>query len=282
MTSFKMPSLFETTTANKFFQDFVELNRHRRSFSQRSISQKLGWPISYIPDLIKGRKVLSIQRAIQFGRYFKLDPISLEKLILLSIESMKLLSSREMEELKSTKSRVRKDKTKDTEILDAKMMLVFECIRWLKGTGTKKDIVELLSARHITANDVIRALETLSKKALITKLGDKYKASTENLFSDDSGDIDDSALHIQFAEILQAFFKKKVGPALYNSAYVHIERSRFNEIADRIVALRNWIFEISIIDGKRSIEEDVRLFQLDFNVTPIFSKEQAARWRQRT
>lgn len=195
-----------------------------------ALAQRLKWPISYIPDLIRGRKKLTLARAIAFARRYRLDPISLEKLILLAVRDSGLLEKNESALLDAQKTRRRHPPTED----------------------------------------------------MVAKRGVSFTVSSEPLYTDDRGQVNDSAMHTRFASLFASFFRNAplFGPALYNSAFVHLDVSRFEEVAEKIVALRNWILEISRIDEAVTLDRDVRLFQLDFNLTPICHKKtaQGLRW----
>jgi uncharacterized protein (TIGR02147 family) len=277
-----MPSIFDEKSASSFFKKFIELNRDRKGFSQRAVSTRLKWPVSYLPDLIRGRKPLSIQRAVQFARYFKLSPIDMEKLILLSLHDQKMIDSLENASLKNTKSQTRKNAPEDLDLLDAHLLLVLECIRWFKGQATAEGLSELLKPRGLTEKDILKSIKILMKKDLIQKENEHYKTTSKAILGDDfDSAANDAQMHKQFASMTMEYFNQAFGPAVYNSAFVHIERSRFEEIADRIVAFRNWLLEISAIDAQKEVHEDIRLFQLDLNLTPIVSKPIAQTWRRK-
>lgn len=283
MEKYKIPSLFKIETASQFFKEFIELNKIKRNFSQRGISQKLQWPASYIPDLIKKRKKFTLSRAIQFSHKFDLDTIDMEKLIYLSIFDMKLLEPQELAKLKKNKHNFRHEPTQDFDLLDAKIFLVLECVKWLKGTATFEKIKDLTSRQGLSEIDIVNSLEMLKHKKIIKIIKDKYSILQDGIKSDDYNPtaFQVAQLHITFSQFFQSFMKNPIGPAVYNSAIVHLDREKFEQIADKVIAIRNWILEIANKDGKLGTEKDVRLFQLDLNLVPIFSKDTAFKYRKK-
>lgn len=276
----QIPSLFEVTTASEFLKNLIALNKDRRGFSQRGLSTRLKWPSSYIPDVIKGRKKFTIIRAVQLGRYLSLDAIDLEKLILIAVADLGYISQAEAHRLQEIKSPKRTAPTKDSELLDAHVFLVLEIIRWFKGHATLDDLNQLVQVQGLKSQDVLRALRILHRKKIVTVKNKRYIAKDLNLMSDDILG-DDVKIHTQFSEFFRNFLRNRFGPAVYNASIVHCERAKFEQIADKITALRNWLHEISAKDQMLSAEKDVRLFQLDLNLTPLFSKDTAKELRSR-
>lgn len=267
-----LPDLNESGSARDYFQLFVLQNKHQVFFSQRWVAKELNWPVSYLPDLLKGRKKFTITRALQFARRFRLDSFDMEKLIFLAIQDLHpdLVSILSISH--KNKSKIRKSKTCDLDLLDAKTLLVMEYIRWSKGQITKAKLLELVSRQEVTAEEVLAALKLLSNKGLVSCKNGKFSSPGNPIFSDDfdsHNSQEDRIIHEQFSDFFKIFLRKKIGPAVYNNAIVHLHRRRFEELADKLVSLRNWILSTAEADGKLPFNEDVRLFQLDLSLTPL-------------
>lgn len=258
------------------------MNARVRGFSQRSISTKLGWPVSYLPDLMKKRKTFTIKRAIEFGNYFDLNPIDFEKLIYLSITDSGLIKNEDMQKIVSTKSQVRYKPTEDFELLSASTFLIFESVRWLQGKATLQVLIDLALKKDISADLVLESVRQLTARKLIEKKGNEYRVMQDFLMSDDYGPANETIkkFHQQFSMLQHKYFEDPIGPGFYNSAIVHIERSRYDEIVNRMAAFRNWIFEISKKDAKLPQKDDVRLFQFDINLTALFEKNLCKKLRE--
>jgi hypothetical protein len=277
--SLKIPDLFEKKTAHDFFYEFLEANSTKRGFSQRSLSAKLGWPVSYLPDLMKKRKAFTIKRAIEFGNYFHLSPIDFEKLIYLAMVDSGQAKSDELLKIKAAKEPLRYVDDKNFELMNVATLMVFTIVGWLKGTATTEVVIEAGLKKGFSAEVIQECLAKLMKLNVIQKEGEKLVPTREYLFTDDrdsSKELTDLNVGInqQFMTLQGKFLEAPFRPCFASSAFVLIERSRFEEIADRMVAFRNWIFEISKNDGRQPLDKDIRLFQFDLNLTSLFKDDE--------
>jgi hypothetical protein len=280
MSLLTIPSLFDQSDASSFFATFVAANAHRKSFSQRSFSLKIKWPISYIPDLIKGRKKFSIERAIQFGNFVKLDPIDFEKLIYLAIAS-----SHDKEEnlgrIKSIKSGEHRENAFNAKINSAKVMLVFTGIGWLKEFATEKNIFDLVAERNVSVEETKAILKFLLEDKIITVKDSVYIPLMHELSIDTatipSGDY---TLWLEFLKFQEIFYAKKPAKfSSFSSWLVVLENSRLEEIKKRMDAFRHWIIEISNIDEQLDSSANTSIYQFDFNLCKLTTDEKNKKLR---
>lgn len=99
----KIPCISKQENAVSFFSELIALNSDNRAFSQRALSLKLKWPSSYITDILKGRRGLTISRAIQFASYFQFEAANFKKLIFLAIESSVSMEPQDLERIRSVR-----------------------------------------------------------------------------------------------------------------------------------------------------------------------------------
>lgn len=277
---YTLPKIFKVESVQDYLKEFLNLNSTRRGFSQRSFAKKIKWPISYISDVQRKRKNFSIKRALEFASFHNLSPLDYERLIYFSLLDSGLLKTTEFSKVFKSKKPTLYSPTVTGSLLDMNVLIIFESIRWLKGTATLEALNQLLSERGIPYSEIIRTTLLLTEKGYIKKEISRYYVLQEYIMSDDSKDLEiGKKLHQQFMSSIIKFVEQPYGPADYNSCIVTINRERFHEIADRIRALRNWILELSTLDSQLQIEEDVRLFQLDMNFTPIFKKDTCLKFR---
>lgn len=275
---YKLPSLYEVKTAKDFFKEFIELNKSRKNFSQRGFSKKLNWPISYISDIISGRRNFTVQRAVEFSQFLNLDTLDFEKIIFLSVQNLFPQYQDEIEKVKNLKNNKIFSATSNQKILSAKIFLVFECINWLKDQATFENILELNYRQKIEKVELKKILQILIENKLTQINKSKYINLVDTIcFDDKITNEAEGLLHKEFSEFFQNYLTNKIGPANYMSSVMQMSRESFNELSQKLISLRNWTVEVAKRDSQITHnDKDVRVFQLDLNITPCFSKETAA------
>jgi hypothetical protein len=83
---FKCPTIKAFKNAPDFFNEFYVINQPQ--MSHRIFADALQWPASLLGDIIQRRKPLSVNRAVEFGRYFNLHSVEIEHLIMLSLQEV--------------------------------------------------------------------------------------------------------------------------------------------------------------------------------------------------
>jgi hypothetical protein len=82
-----LPEIFNYTKANDFIRDLYNRNKARNpAFSYGFVSSCLSWPPSLIADLIAERRQMTMQRALELGRWLELDDYRLDYLVLLALK----------------------------------------------------------------------------------------------------------------------------------------------------------------------------------------------------
>jgi hypothetical protein len=272
--NYLLPNLFESKNASEFFAQFIEMNLSDKRFSQRSFATRIKWPSSYIPDVIKGRKKLTVSRAIQFGNFVKLGPIDFEKLIYLAIYDT-TSETEGLERITALKTPENPIETDDKELVDIRIFLIFVCIHWLKGEATLEKLITLAAAKKIGVEELNSVLTLLLAKNMIEKnAAGRYSTRAEGILIYSGAALQDYKIWQDYADFQRQFFEKPTGPAAFGSNFVIIEKARFKDIADRMMAFRKWIVEISRVDALLPSEVETGMFQFDLNLTPVMSTEQ--------
>lgn len=281
MEKFKFPSPYKHETVCNFFSDFISLNQKSDSFSHRHIADKLGWPTSYISDLVKGRKNLTCLRSIEFSSFANYSPLETERLLFIGIHTGLPISKQNnifSEKIlgKITKNRIQNNDQLDL-IYDPKTLFVFEIIKWCKKYISPENISKLLKTFKIKTSDVELVLKKLDDRNVIEyEPQKKLKIKQPILWADECGD---SAMgievHKHFAESFIQFCDDPQGPALFNSVLLELPKEKFPELADQIIALRNWFQNLAIetFNSKINNTDDTFVFQLDLNLFPIIDKD---------
>jgi hypothetical protein len=280
MSHYIIPNLFEQSTVKQFFLEFIAANSVKVSFSQRSFSMKIGWPISCISDVLSGRRSLTLERAIQLGNFLKLNPLDFEKLIYLTI-SDSIGDPEALKRIKTGQVAERGTPIVDDDLLtSAKTMLVYEAIRWLGEFATLEKVSTIANERRIDHESVKLILQALIEKKMIAKNGSIYQVLKPGCTSD--VEVNDKVpekksspgkLWQEFAEFQQIFLEDPKSHAFFCSHLLIMSKSKFNEVREKMNAFNNWIMENDLKDADIEAFDDARIFQFDLNLSPIVNED---------
>lgn len=82
----RIPPLKKYDSAKSFFQDFYQVNQP--DMTHRSFAMEICWPSSLLGDIMQGRKPLTVNRAVEFANFMKLNSIQCEHLIILALKEV--------------------------------------------------------------------------------------------------------------------------------------------------------------------------------------------------
>jgi hypothetical protein len=82
----QIPHLKNFRSAKDFFQEFYRLNQP--DLSHRGFANEIDWPVSLLGDMMQGRKPLTVNRAVEFARFFDLNSLEHEYLIVLALKEV--------------------------------------------------------------------------------------------------------------------------------------------------------------------------------------------------
>lgn len=83
---YKVPHLQDCKNAQEFFRKLYEINQPK--LSHRKFAGELNWPVSYLGDVIQGRKKLTVNRAIQLATALQLNAFQHEYLLMLALQEV--------------------------------------------------------------------------------------------------------------------------------------------------------------------------------------------------
>lgn len=294
----QIPDIQKYIDCQNYVSDLYSLNRKNGGVgSFRFYAKKLNWPISYLNEVIKGSKKLSIKRAIELGQFLDLDSVDLERLIYLSMKDTESQTIRDYINRKlqnEHKFEERFQVSKNTDFTDdwleavpedifkdISLLAIFDVISWKRGHITPFGIANILYSFPDLKN-----IEILSEKLSILKqygyisYQDPISSVTEfdvikkKLFFSVSKE---NAIHMgQYADNYKRFLSAANQRGWIASGFVTIPRARLNAVKKRIINLRNWLLQIDNEDffSQEDSTEDSLIFQLDLNLFSILDCEQ--------
>jgi uncharacterized protein (TIGR02147 family) len=293
----KFPPIEKFNNYKDYLQDFYTLNKKQGgSGSYRFYAQKLGWPVSYLNDVLQGRKKLSLARALEFGKFAKMDLVDLERFIYLSLkdsesEEVKSYFEKKIQAEKNTETYFqvsqKPENAGDDFIIiperifsDISLLAIFDLITWSNGSVKLSEIPELLyTFPELHKIDVLlEKIKILENEALITCVYSSKKeiikfeyVKKRLLFS-----LTKETAHnmSQYAENYSRFLKHTEQRGWIGSGFLKLPKEKLAEVQKRILSLRNWLIEIDkeVLENPREKRDDVLLFQLDLNLFSLIAK----------
>lgn len=258
-----IPKIKKFNSCSEYLKEFYEANKkNNKNFSFRLIAKKLKWPISYLPEVISSKKNLSIQRALEFAAYAKLNSNDTERLIYLSLHSSltpELKTIIENQFLKMSSGEIFKS-TISAE--DHKIFLHLESLaihQYLNYHSGKLDIKHLLNSLvtfpNLTEEKVQQIIELLLVKGIIKEVGkNQFVVIKQEIFFDQDapGNEHNEEIHkrvlkveSEYANIYQRFLEKPFGSGCFFSGFLQIPNDKLEEANDKIFQLRDFLINLS-------------------------------------
>ena len=280
----KLPNIKKFYSSTEYFADLYALNKSsKKTFSHRAFARKVKWPASYLSDIIKGRRKLTIARGLQFAGSIKLSPAETEYLIFLCLSDYD--DPNVSEHFKSVlKSR---NLPKDRQVSFKNYLSLFDNIRGmylrellLWGQG-KVPLSRLLSAQipfpELNEKAVLEeTLNFLLNRKLIRQVApDHYVVVESELFAlDDNEFTKDNPQplanhYIHQLEILSRLYKRYTGYGFSFSGYIDICKERYPEIQNKMFELRDWLISLSQEKKSPQLPEN-ETFQVELHCIPLF------------
>jgi uncharacterized protein (TIGR02147 family) len=285
----KLPNIKKYKSTKDFFEAIYELNKkEKKIFSYRYFANQLGWPVSYLNDVVKGRKKTTLTRAIQFSQKFKLSTYQTEYLIFLCLaESEKgdisqyFVDKIDATSLKKEKnsSMVTLQKTYHHPIYNVLYIL----IEWGQGKLTIDELATMQTSFPELHDKKIQkeAVDNLLKKKIIKKMApNTYDLNIQTDFAiDDVSYLNaeeskqELAKHIILnLNNLIKLYQNFTGRSIFFSSFINIPMERAPEVVDRFHSFRDWMINLAK-EEKSSNLKDHESFQLEMHLVPIFDSK---------
>ncbi len=293
----KIPDIQTYDDGRTFLKDVYELNKAKNA-SFRFYASKLKWPVSYLNEVIQGRKKLSLARALEFGLFLKLDSVDLERLVFLALKDSETpniqsyFNKKISEEVKTTgyfHVSAQPESTADEPVVvvpkdvysDISLLAIFDTITWAQGRIRPSEISKLLYTFNSLENRDVLAmkLKVLEDHGYITQLRDP----DQNVIGFDfirkqlrfSVTRETAPLMAQYADNYVRFLNHSRSRGWFASGFVKIPRNRLSAVKKRVMSLRNWLMEIDreVLENPKE-REDALVFQTDVNLFCLIDGEE--------
>lgn len=277
----KIPSPLNFSDSQAYFKELYTVNKiHNSTFSYRSFAAKIKWPVSYLSDLVAGRKGLTISRAIEFSDFFKLNSVEREHLVLYAMPPDSLREKR----LKHDPNHLlHPNQQLDDLLLTCDILSLYRLLLWKRMKLTASQIHEefLVFFEPARLDQALEKIEELgifkwdNEGRMLSADSDKLPKFIDHYEGREGKKYEGLEWHKAGAMNLISFIEQPKSPSAYNCSFVAIPRGQFMPIAMKILELRNWIEEVSRDHLATSNEPDKssQLMQLDLNLFPVINKK---------
>lgn len=289
----KFPEIKKFSSVSSYFEEIYTLNKklNKNKFSHRFFARKLNWPSSYLLDIIKKRKKITLLRSLQFIEAFKLSPSEAEYFINLGLA--------ESEDVNV--SHFFKDKIKNRDISDAlktpfDQYLVFiknmpavylrELIIWGQGQKPIEDLLKLQIAFPELLDDQFlnQTLDFLINKKLIKEkspniyvvdkdVKDLLALDDGSFFANNSHILADMHIH-SLDSLIRLYkndvFNKQKNNVITFSSYLDIADDRVQEVKQKLCELREILVSYTR-EKKPSEANKTKCFQFEMHFVPMFN-----------
>lgn len=280
----KLPPLKNYYSAKDYLAALYEINKSsKKAFSHRAFAKRVKWPASFLSDVIKGRRHLTIARALQFASAFKMTAAETEYLIQMC------LSEFEDANVSQYFKTVLKNRNlpKEQQISFKSYLSLFDNIRamylrelllWGQGKVALKDLLAAqLPFPELNEKAVLQdTLNFLLKRKMIEEVSPGVFVVLENAtFALDDLEFtvnSPEALanhYIHQLEILTRLYRQYRGLGFSFSGYIDFDKERGPEIQKRLFELRDWLISLSQEKKSSDISRNTAL-QVELHCLPLF------------
>lgn len=287
----RCPDIQQYSSVNQFLKDFYHFNKKDNAkASFRFFAQKLKWPVSYLNDVIKNRKKLTMKRTLELGSYLKFDSVNMERLIFLSLKQsedkqiFEYFSDKLNEEFNSQSyfpTRTQQESipphlhvVDESIYSDISLLAIFDTICLADGKISLKKISEMLYTFPELAKEsvLLGKIEQLHQQKLITPVLQNGKIkSFEYLKKQLFFVITNQTGHYmgQYAENYQRMVASPSAKAWIGSGFLMISQDRLSEVKKRFMNFRNWMHSVDARALENQGKHKRLLFQFDMNLFSI-------------
>ncbi|MDO9181495.1 MAG: hypothetical protein Q7U04_03760 [Bacteriovorax sp.] len=288
------PKIVDYENCVSYLQKFIEINHEAGvPISYRFIATKLNWPISYLNDVLHGRRTLTLTRALEFARFANFDLIETERLIFMTLKdstkgNIQDYFSEKLEKECNSDSYSNSEKNYAGIADDFK-----ETIEELKGDLGASSLLKLLtwSKGKINRKKIPKLLYTFSEfydpKIIDNKIDLLEKNGNIKIITNKTSDdievkilkpvinfivTKENVFHIaQFADNMGRILRDQKVSGIFNSGFITINKSKFNEVRQKLYSVRNWLMEIEkeALAAEKGGLDEALIFQYDINLAAL-------------
>lgn len=260
------PDINHYTEILPFLQDFYTVNKeNNKNFSYRYMAMKLKWSAPYINDLIKGRKKLSLKRALEFIEFIELKGTSAERFLFLFLsDSDSNFSNSQLNKQALSAHDSKREMKKDMERMEFEKYeslfdhYIFYYLDYAKGIWDAKEFLKKLNfpikpSEEFLSTCIARMIK--NKIVRYNSLSGLYEhISLGGVVMDQLAVGENNEEKLKLAAIVKQerdyassylnYLHEPKDPRIFCSGIINLDKELFIEAQDRMFALRNFLYEL--------------------------------------
>lgn len=281
-----------------YLQDFYTLNKEKnKNFSYRYLALRLNWSAPYINDLIKGRKKLSLKRALEFIEMLELKGTNAERFLFMFLSdsdnlfSSSLLNKNALAAHDSKKEVhrevLRNDFEKFETMFDLYLLFYLDYFKgeWKaekflqKFNFPQKPSIDFLNARikRMVENKLLKPLSLKDTYEIISTGGvvlDQHDGASSDEEHKKLAAI--TKQEIDYAESYLNYLNGPMKQNIFCSGIINLNKELYAEAKDRLFAFRNFLYELdhrAQADIANATSADSRIWQFSMHMFSLFEQE---------
>lgn len=251
----EFPNIHKIESVTDYFQAFYDLNKGDPKFTYRGFAEVIDWPHSYLNDLLRGRKPLTLKRALEFSVMAKMTAPETERLITMSQveacpEKYKSFLTHQLSglanfNLKLDPVALSEELGPDEAVIDADTfadpvyVALLTALHWCHGALPPRELARFLfSFPELQHPEVLeQKLSFLEGKKLIARQGEHISVNSQFVYFAGSS----CEAMVPYVENLKFILKSPQQRGSARSGFVNLPKDKLTEMNQRIAAVTNWI-----------------------------------------
>ncbi len=285
----RCPQIHSYHDVRLFLSDVYSMNNSGpRKLGFRGVARKLKWPVSYLSDVIQGRRKLTVSRAIELSNYLKFDGFETERLLIMTLMqdqranisdyfSQRMVEAFNIETYFQRTEDAAAPAPENNHLVgeeifsDIALLAIFDLVVWRSGKVAKTEIPDFLySFPELQKAEVLDSkLRKLESAGLIKERPDAqgFDFLDKRLFF--HFDKSTAAYAGQYADNFKRMLISPEAKGWIGSGFLMLSKSDFNEFRQRYFAFRNWVVSLDARSQAGADHADCILFQFDMNLFSI-------------
>jgi uncharacterized protein (TIGR02147 family) len=289
------PDINQYSEILPFLQDFYTVNKeNNKNFSYRYLAMKLKWSAPYINDLIKGRKKLSLKRALEFIELIELKGTSAERFLFLFLsDSDNNFSESQLNKQALSAHDSKREVKKDIERIEFEKYeslfdhYIFFYLDYMKGVWNAETFLKKLNfpikpSEEFLGTCIARMIK--NKVIKYNSISGLYEhLSLGGVVMDQTGNGVTEEERLKLAAIVKQerdyassylnYMHDPKDPRIFCSGIINLDKELFIEAQDRMFALRNFLYELDHRAQERipsAKGPESRLWQFSMHMFSLF------------
>jgi len=274
-----MPDIQSFRSCREFLAAFFADN-DRPSMTVRSVARRLKWNHSLISDVVSGRRSLPLAKALQFAKFFRMDELATERLILLVLNESSDVMIRSyataLIERRSNAQYVASGPQNRGELFEADVAAVKTLYSRHGRVLAREEVRRCLKTMELTDRRIDRINDLLLEAKFLEREGGRLVVAPKHgdFFRDVIGPdpltaSESAEIHRSFLKSQQRYLDTMDTPRTLNSACFALPLAKVEMVKERILSWRNWLATFSKDCREDCKDGKWQIFQLEMSLFSI-------------